>query len=477
MSTETTTDQSSRRLNAVIYLVLLIFFAYKMVFYAKYVARFPDEIVHISYIASLEQSNRLIPDFKSMTILNQTGTVRRGVNTYTFGKSINYLGHPSLYYQIMRLSGGVRVSGRTVTVDIWRLRIFTMSLAALALLIIFYLGYSRLGKSPLVHLLYGVICISVPMFAYDSAAVNNDTLSALGAAVFLLGIFRFIEKKRTFGTYLLISIGTFLSLLSKLTTGFIVLLSLFLIALMTIIRERDARFLISRGFLVTLPIYFAAGAYFLAVYRQTGTIQPTLLTLSPAQFYVSGFYTKPQYRMDMSSVTYLKYFAAHFLASWTNISSHVSLIKTSRYFSLSRGGLTALWFFPPILWVFLFFRKQDKKSVNTLFAVFIAVMTTVAYQTLRAYQEFKYVSGYLGGFQSRYYLCFVPVMAFAAALLAKGVLEKSPVRAGFAGNVRLRRYTAYAGKIAAGLFCLLFSGLLLYEDFIYFLLNFKDYLK
>jgi hypothetical protein len=95
---------------------MFVFFVYKMFFYSQCIGRFPDEIEHVSYIATLETDNAIIPDFKSMKILQLVPSApliknNDGILTeaFTFGKSFNYLGHPPLYYQIMRLSGGVTV--------------------------------------------------------------------------------------------------------------------------------------------------------------------------------------------------------------------------------------------------------------------------------------------------------------------------------------------------------------------------------
>lgn len=203
-----------------VYFVMLLFFIFKMTYYAQYVGRFPDESAHIAYIAYLESTNKLIPEFADMRTLKQI-TVQGGTaataaknadinysGKWAFSSSVNYLGHPPLYYQIMRLSGGVKVENGNITVDAARLRCFNMMLASLAMLLIFYIGYSSIGKNPAFHLLYAAICVSVPMLAYVCAGVNNDTLSIIGAAVFLLGLLRFSEGKRNLPTYMLISAGS-----------------------------------------------------------------------------------------------------------------------------------------------------------------------------------------------------------------------------------------------------------------------------
>lgn len=72
-----------------------------MLYYSSYVGRFPDETPHISYIAHLEQTNKIIPNFKEMTILKpivalNSSTIESNQykGTYEFTNSTSYLGHP-----------------------------------------------------------------------------------------------------------------------------------------------------------------------------------------------------------------------------------------------------------------------------------------------------------------------------------------------------------------------------------------------
>ncbi len=325
-----------RYLIVVIYILTFLFFVFKMFFYSQYVARFPDEIQQISYIAYLEKTHVVIPDFKSMTVLMQNnGNINSNTNLdivnlekagedYTFGDSFNQLCHPPLYYDIMRLSQAVKVNGNIVTVHIFRLRCFSMALSALALLLILYIGYTRVGKNPLLHCLYAAISVSVPMLAYECAGINNDSLALLGLSVFILGLLRFSENKRNYGTFFIISLGVFISFMSKLTAGTIVFISLLIYLAITIIKEKNAWFMISKKFLASLPLYLITAAYFLAVYLQTGSIQPTYKSLDPQGFYNSSFYVPVANRTNMSFYEYTCFYFKKFLGSWTGIGSYIT---------------------------------------------------------------------------------------------------------------------------------------------------------
>ncbi|MDR3551508.1 MAG: glycosyltransferase family 39 protein [Clostridia bacterium] len=469
-----------------IYVIAILFFTYKMWFYCDRVGRFPDEMAHISYIAYLEKNPCIIPDFSKMTIMTRDtignttdGSIASRENftgTFKFTGSFNYLGHPPLYYQIMRLSGGVRIVGDTVTIHIVRLRVFSMAIALLAMLLVLYIGFSRIRGRPVLHLLYAAICVSVPMLAYDCAGINNDTLALLGVTVFILGLLRFAEKKRNTGTFLLIATGVSIAFFSKLTAGVIVLVATAIFLLITLIREKNLRFILSKRFLITLPLYLITAAYFIAVHLQTGSFQPSFVKLEPQQFYASSFYVAPLKRTFMRFMVYFNYYASRFVGTWTGIASHVSLYKKGSIYSLNQIGLESLIVLPLLL---VFFRNKDRSrntDTSVVFAVYFAIVITALTQFLRAFYEFRYVSGYLGGFQSRYYLCGISAIALAVVFIAQRVgglepytKEKDTRPNGGISYLMIR-------QVSVQVLCVLFVALLVYEDFVYFVLHFTKYL-
>ena len=484
-------EHSFKRIIILIYGLAFLFSVYKMFFYVQYVGRFPDEVAQISYIAYLEKENTIIPDFKDMMVLEQKETVniksntadnsKNVLNEYTFSDTINYLGHPPLYYQIMRLSRAVQVEGNIVTVNLFKLRCFNIGLSSLAMLLILFIGYTRIDKNPILHWLYATIVVSVPMLAYTSAGVNNDTLSLLGLSVFILGLLRFSERKRNLSTYLLISLGVFIAFMSKLTVGLIIFISIFLFLIFIIIKEKNAWFLCSKKFLVTLPIYLTIVAYYLFVYLKTGSIQPSFRLLDPKSFYESGFYVAVSDRTHMNFIQYAIYFARSFLMSWTGIESGVSLVKTGGIFSLNSIGLLSLLFFP-IMLVFQIKRViHGSETVLVIISIYFGLAISAVIQFLRSFNEYVNISGYLGGFQSRYYLCGISVIALAITFIMKSLYERVSVTNQTAkGRFSLRYYqiikSISSKKIILSSICILFTSLLFYEDFIYFLIYFKDYL-
>lgn len=469
----------------IIYIIFLIFFIFKMIFYSSYVGRFPDETAHISYIAYLEQTNKIIPEFKEMNILYPEITNQSLMDsnkykgTYIFTNQTNYLGHPPLYYQIMRLSGGVSVHDGQITIDINRLRYFNMLIAIIAMLLIFYIGYTRIKKNPVYHFLYATICVCVPMLSYVCAGVNNDTLSLVGVTLFTLGLIRFIENKRNYNTYILIGCGIFIAFFSKLTAGLIVTIALVLIILLVLIKEKKFKSFFNKNSLILLPFCTIILIYNLFVYIQIGSIIPTLNQLDPIGFQNSGFYIRPISRIHYSFFEYFNYFLNSFMLSWTGIVSHISLIKNGYFFSINKIGLFLLWIIPFLL--IFNIKKLTRENFNVLapLVIFISIIITALIQFFRAYYEFIKISGYGGGTQSRYYDCGICAIALAVVFVFSELNNTKNTRnLNYYSLVNVRHN--HISKIKINInhaTCLVLSIIIIYEDFIYFLMYFHQYLN
>ncbi|MCC8081984.1 MAG: hypothetical protein LIO80_08285, partial [Lachnospiraceae bacterium] len=66
--------------------------------------------------------------------------------------------------------------------------------------------------------------------------------------------------------------------------------------------------------------------------------------------------------------------------------------------------------------------------------VFTGMFAASWMQFYSAYRNFFFTAGYMGGFQSRYYLCWVPVLAFAFAYLFQDAQENGAVKTDSAGK-------------------------------------------
>ena len=366
-----------------------------------------------------------------------------------------------MYYHLMRLSGGVQIRDGQLFINLTQLRDFSQQIACVGLILAFYLGLTRIQK-PVFHLLYGAIIVSIPMFSYTCAGVNNDTLAFLGTTIVLIALMRFCEEKRNVYTYLLLSIGIFTAIMAKLTSGLIVSIACLIFLMGWIIRNRSLSILLTPCFVITLPVYFVIVVYFLDLLSTYGTVQPSLGVLDPEAFYSSGFYVPVDERSYMTLEQYISYYWSHFGETWTGIASHVSLLRSGKIYGINRIGLFLVLVLPV-----LSFWGQKNTTQYAAQCIYIGTLFAMVYQFYKACTAYYHVSGYMGAYQSRYYLCALPAMAYLICILLDERIEYV--------NTYMGRYGKRAGIISS-LCVIMYCALLIYEDFIYFILNFNKYL-
>ncbi len=437
-----------------IYAITLIYFIVMMDFYQYRVARFPDESSHIAYIAYLEETGEFIPNFYEMPL--QVSIDNTNKLTFTTNGT-NYLGHPPLYYHLMRLSSGIEKIGEDIYVDIQQLRDDAQIISILGLVLAFYIGLTRLDKT-IYHLLYATIVTSVPMMAYNSAGISNDALVFIGVNITLLSLLRIIEGKKDLATYILLVIGVCGGILAKLTGGLILVVACIMTFLYKIIKDRSLEIVFNKNFLITIPLYILTVGYFIYLIRIYGAVQPRLASLDPDYFIVSGFYTLVDERVTLDLPAYISRFMNLFLVTWTGIASHVSLVKIGSLIGITRIGVITVLFLP-ILGVV----KFSKEKV-VLLGMYLGVWVGVAYQIYTMYGE-HIDNGYMGGYQSRYYLSALPAMALLICYIIRDRWQ-----------FWVTKYNMYIVNGVGYLITLSFVGLLIYENFVYFLLHFVDYI-
>ncbi|OOO00371.1 MAG: hypothetical protein ATN35_01335 [Epulopiscium sp. Nele67-Bin004] len=421
-----------------IYGLTLIFFVLMMDLYQYKVGGFADESVHIAYIAYLEQENTLIPNFYEMPMI---GTIDEN-NQFTFSDTgTNYLGHPPLYYQLMRLSPGINSVDGEIFVNVNALRDTSQLIAICGLLFAFYIGYSRLSGN-LIHLLYATIVTSVPMMAYNSSGVTNDSLVFLFVNVTLLALIRLTENKQDMKTFALLAVGVCGSVLTKLTGGLVVAIACILVFGYMLYQDRNLSIVLNKYFLITLPLYIGAFVYFANVFITYGTVQPTLSILNYDYMLTTGFYVPEENRISFNFLQYIRHFKTQFIKTWTGIASHIHMLKTeSRLSGIALKVIMVL----PVIHLGKMFKKENIVECSFYVAVGVAVL----YQFYVAHSSFI-DRGYLGNVQSRYYLCALPAIAFCICKLK--IFKQKPI-------------VTWA-----------LISLLIYENYIYFLLNYENYL-
>lgn len=197
----------------IIYIIATVIFNIKINYYQETINEFPDESSHIAYIAYLEETKKIIPEFENMQEMKENAKTE--INEFEEGTT-NHLGHPPLYYHIMKLFHVVQVEDGKITYNLDMLRTISQVISNIALILAFVIGYSKL-KSIFANLVYAMFIVTIPLLSYISGAVQNDVISFLGVNIYILGMMKLVEKKRNYATYFLIAIGTFICLLNKLT--------------------------------------------------------------------------------------------------------------------------------------------------------------------------------------------------------------------------------------------------------------------
>lgn len=450
----------------IVYGGLLVFGIAQMFFYANYVGEGYDETAQISYIAYLEKENVIIPEFENMNIIMEYNEpikenpydnvlgyqVTTGIFETKFSNAINYLGHAPLYFHIMKLAHGIEFgeSGK-IYINLTRLRYANIVLNVIALILIFYIGYSRLGNDVKRHLMYGVVVVSFPFVCYSGATINNDNLSLLVVSLGMLGFLRFLENKRDFLTYLIVAVAISSTMLNKLTAGLLLLIAGGIIVLVTFFREKNAKSILNYKFLCTLPIYIIPLVYFLYIYKKYGTFQPSIATLSMEQFLNARiFYIPVEERGGqlMGVMDYLKSFVRYFSTLW------VSGIPHGR---MKRGINFILWGLPYlsllVLPLTMLKEKWKKKTAMDMvvIALYIGMIITIIVQAARGYSAVL-TFGH-AGMQSRYYVCVIAALAVGLTNFIERILLKREI----ADNLRI----IYSG-IYYVLLALLFTGGFMY---------------
>lgn len=476
-----------------VYGLMFLLFLFKMFYYREELHYVPDEEAHISYLAYVQENpGKWLPEFEHMGLCEGGVNVGDGIYEYEIQDRICYLGHPPLYYKLMNLIGGVVTQqteeGHYVYADLDRLKTANIYLTGLTMILILYIGFTRLGKytqSPVWHGLYAASAVSVPMLALCGSGITNDNLANLGVAVFMLGALRYFERKKGYLTYFLVAGGFFLSIMSKLTVGEFIVIVLAVILIADVIRNKNLGLIWNRYFAATLPVYLLAGLYFILLLAQYGSIQPGLDVVAPVQ---QAFVPEAE-RPDMSFLAYTSYFLQRFSYTWTGI-------YNGRFYDFKMfdgaAGAGYLWLFAaPFLFagaaaaVALCRRGAKNGQAGSGYSILYAaaaagLFITVATQLVKGYGSFT-DRGYMGGYQARYYLCNIPFMALAAAEGLYWLSAWNPYRLLTACAERMAFLERPLGALGeggcraivrtvwsvAGVIGILW---LLYGDFIYFLL-------
>ena len=407
-----------------LYLLTIVYTIIQGVYYAKnFPGSSPDESAHISYVYYLDKTGEIIPHFEDMQLFN-VQQMKWSIDYYAYEPdTVNYLCHPPLYYQIMRLAGGFSETEdpTVIQIDKMRLRYFSMGIYTIGLALLLYIGWSRISKAkPWLHLIYATACSSIPMLAFEFCAVTNDSLALVAACICFIGLIRFCENKRGYLTYILIAVGITASLLNKMTGAMLCIIMALIVLAVTMIKERSIKDSLRKEFFITLPIYFIAVAYFAVMYSRYGVLRPSLELISSPEYFRSTIYYKAESeRANFDLAGYLDYYFNQFFLSWSGIASTTSYMKLT-IFTKASIPTELLWIIPIMVFVPAIKKVSGNLSLPII-AGWVSTILTFAFQLKSAYGTFL-SRGYLGGFQARYYIPMMFIFGLGTSFVFQGLL-------------------------------------------------------
>ena len=411
-----------------VYLGVLIIFLSKTGYFAEYKnLGIYDEMAHVSFVTYFtENPNVFVPEYENATLLvpehmkleeDQMSVVALNQNKGIFygrkSGTINYLFHPSLYYKLMSMTNSVTSDGELVHVNIDRLRIVNVAIIVFALLIIFYIGLTRIQKNMYYHLLFASICTGLSALYQMAPMVNNDNLCLLAIAIYMLGLIRVSEGKRDLFSYLCIAVGIMMAAFTKLTALlFVAIISVFFV-LRVCIKEKSVAVLLNKAFIITIPIYAVVVWYYLQTYMMYGTFKVYLsLFLKDAAMDYPVLFKSAADRVFVDLPRMLQLYIESFTTTWSQ--QEEKFVASTGLFECVRFLRNTIFVLPLAIPLFDLKSKKRENTARTYImqGVSVAVVFAFFYQIISGVDTFYGSTGRFGS-QSRYYLCMLPLFAYS----------------------------------------------------------------
>jgi len=443
--------------------------AYIARFYNLYVRNFADERAQVSYIAAMIKDRKFFVRFEDIKLLdNITAYNPESLNLTDY---VDYLGHPPLYYWIMSFTKSIKwVGDSKVTLDMTALRNQSALIGFIGIILAFYIGFRCIKKDmPVFHLFYAVAVTSVPMYLYSIAGVTNDTLTLVFFAIFMLGLIRISEDRFDFLTYILIGVGISGSLLTKLTAGMLVCITAILYVIIRCIKDKSLKVICNKYFFTSLIIYIPAVVYYVYILVTYNKISPTIKDFDPQYFYKSTLYYDFCVRSYRTAGRYFYYYWESYFSTWTGIFAHVQFVKYESLIAWDRIYVILLVLGP--IAMFFINKKTKRKYMGFFISGYIAFIIVNIMQFYRAYNTYFYSSGFPGGYQSRYYLCLVPMFALIIVSFMEMIYNRyCRLHSGENRERRIRIRNIITIVVAV------MSFMFFYSNFLYFLMGFGSYI-
>lgn len=393
-----------------------------------------DDMAHISYLTYVEKNDDIIPRFEEMKLLisegaeingtNQTQPLlqNRGIFRGIESNTVCYLCHPPLYYWFLSIFNGVEITDAgVVVVNLSLLRCVNAVLFLLSVMLIFYIGYTRIEKKASHHLLYVSIISSLPMFSILCLTINNDNLLFLFVAVTFLGAIRFSEAKKDLLTYALIAVGLCGTVMVKLTAGLILVIAAIGIIICDILKEKNCNVIINKHMLFTLPLYLITLAYYAVIYIRYGKMQLGVGDLiSTEEFQQYSLLNYPdELKVRYGLFEFIDRFFDIFFGQWINGTYTYTHIENLEQYNFIKG-MYMIFFVTLIIQISLLLKKDSYHKVLGAFSLGITI--TILSELYISYNS-HFETGRCVG-QSRYYVCALFIMALIFIEFIKSINKK-----------------------------------------------------
>lgn len=450
------------------YVLLFALFVFKMFFYSNEGFSVADSRAHMSYIIYMEKnSDILIPKFEDIKMYGTTDVqmYKEGAELLQDNRILYkmepqtatcYLGHPPLYYKLMQLCDVVHIAeDDSVYVDRQKVSVCNIMLLALTMMLVLITGYKvieKKGGTWEIHLLFVAISTTLPMYAYLGSGATNDNLSNLGIVIFWMGLISYLDRGYCYKTFWLVACGIMISLLSKLTAGLIVALVTVIIVVVDIIKTKKCGIILNKYFVTTLPVYLLTLLYFGIIYVRYGGLQPSYSQVSSLEEFKSGvFYVAEENRVVLTFAELTERFFKGLWQTWNGTYHSSFMIEREGIFALAYVFVLLLFLGAALLEIISYIKKKGKTNNMVSVAFLVALIITVLQQFDNFYTGYM-SRGYLGGYQARYYLPCIPIIAMGACECVLHMQIKT--------NTIMKNIKKY---VVIGL-----AILLTYSDFIYF---------
>ena len=446
-----------------IYGMLFFLFVFKMFFYANEISAVPDQWAQLSYVVYMEKNpDKLIPEFENIKMYEVVAEFEDGnskILELEEDGTTCYLGHPPVYYKLIQMCDVIEIDGQHIYANITKISYLNILITSVTMLMILYIGYNILFKKNanwVMHFMYATICTCLPLYGYIGSGINNDNLCNVGLVVFFLGVLSYFNIGYSARTYWLIGMGVLISIFSKLTSGLIVILVCIIVATFDVAKNRKAAIVCNKYFATTLPVYFLVLPYFVNIYVKYGSFQPSYASFVTEEEYInSQFYVDETARVSLTFWEDVAHFFKGLLNTWTS--------TYERFYAVNRTGILAI---PFIIVLILFlvhagiklyeYVKHRKYTTETISAAFAIAITITILIHFRMHRNTYLAAGYLGGYQARYYMPCLPVIACGGTqLLCDSINRKNAIQ---------RRVIERS--------VILLSCLMIYADFFYYIYSY-----